>query len=199
MKLKYAIDAARGLADLHDVGVVHADLTIRQYLVYDDNDNDSSGGKRLQLGDFNQGIILQMNTTSSSSNSSMNKPTTTACTFTMTNNYGTTRAPEEYKHELQTKAVDIWSLGSILHHILTGQKVWSEYNKNKAQNAVMDGKLPRVSQAILKSTDPIDELLLKARDMCYVYDPGGRANAREVVLLLETGLKQRTEGRNVVV
>ena len=185
------------------MGVVHADLTIRQYLVYDDDDNDSSGRKRLQLGDFNQGIILQMNTTTSSSSnsnsSSMNKLATTACTFKMTNNYGTTRAPEEYKHEYQTKAVDIWSLGSILHHILTGQKVWSEYNKNKAQNAVMDGKLPRVSQAILKSTDPIDELLLKARDMCYVYDPGGRANAREVVLLLETGLKQRTEGRNIVV
>ena len=189
-RLKYALDAANGLADVHDIGVVHADLTIKQYLVQNDD--------ILQLNDFNRAIMLQRNTTiaSSSTNKTKNnqRRTTDACTFIMTHNYGTTRAPEEYKHHPQTISVDVWSLGSIIHHILTGNKVWKELKKNKAQQSVIDGKLPRISSVILNSTDPVDVLLMKARDMCYVYDPKKRASARQVANFLHEGWKKLSAG-----
>jgi len=193
-RLKYALDASNGLADVHDIGVVHADLTIKQYLVQNEDDNTHH---TLQLNDFNRAIMLQRNTTLSSSSTTTNTKnihnqgrTSNACTFVMTHNYGTTRAPEEYKHHPQTISVDVWSLGSIIHHILTGNKVWKELKKDKAQQSVIDGKLPRISSVILNSTDPVDVLLMKARDMCYVYDPRKRATARQVAAFLHEGWKE---------
>ena len=55
-RMKYALDAAKGLADVHDIDVVHGDLTVNQYLV---------GNGTLQLGDFNRGILLRKNSTDS--------------------------------------------------------------------------------------------------------------------------------------
>ena len=186
-RLKYALDAANGLADVHDIGVVHADLTIKQYLVQNDD--------TLQLNDFNRAIMIQRNTTISSLSSITNtKNNHHHCTFVMTHNYGTTRAPEEYKHHPQTISVDVWSLGSIIHHILTGNKVWRELKKDKAQQSVIDGKLPRISSVILNSTDLVDVLLMKARDMCYIYDPWKRASARQVATFLHEGWKKLSAG-----
>jgi len=170
-RLKYAMDAAIGLADIHEIDVVHADLTIKQYMVRNGT---------LQLGDFNQGILLRRNSTAPDS----------ACSFQMTKNYGTTRAPEEYSHKPQTSAVDVFSLGSILYHILTGRKVWSKYKKNKAQNAVIKGMLPKIDQSILNSSDPVDKLLKEALDMCYIYEPSKRATAREVATFLHKSWKE---------
>ena len=170
-RLKYAVDAANALAEIHDLGVVHADLTINQYLI--------DQHETLQLGDFNRGIYLRENITAPGSE----------CTFLMTENYGTTRAPEEYMHKPQTKAVDIWSLGSILYHLLTGNKVWGQTKKNRAQEAVALGKLPEIDQTILNSADPVDKILKQALDMCYVYDANKRSTAREVASFLQQGLE----------
>lgn len=171
-RLKYAVEAASGLADLHDIGVVHADLTVRQYMLRNGV---------LELGDFNRGIFLRKNTTAS-----VDIP----CTFLMTDNYGVTRAPEEYMHKPQTMAVDVWSLGSILYHLLTGTKVWSDLKKNQAQDAVIQGKLPHVSERFLESSDPVDKLLLEAFHMCSIYEPSQRATAREVATILKNGLER---------
>lgn len=168
-RLKYAIDASKGLAAIHDINVVHADLTVKQYLVWNG---------RLQLGDFNQGILLSRNSSAPDS----------ACTFQMTKNYGTTRAPEEYSHKPQTSAVDVWSLGSVLYHILTGKKVWgNNYKKQEAQGAVVKGMLPEIDKSILNSSDPVDKLLKDAFGMCSIYEPSQRATAREVATYLEKG------------
>ncbi|KAL9179449.1 hypothetical protein ACHAXT_008739 [Thalassiosira profunda] len=174
VRLKYAVDAAAALADLHYLGVVHADLTVKQYMI---------GDGRLQLGDFNRGIFLERNATAPD----------TACTFQMTDNYGTTRAPEEYKHEPQTIAVDVWSLGSIIFHLLTGRKVWDKTKKNEAQEAVVGGLLPEIDATIVNASDPVNGVLMKALDMCWVYEPSKRATAREVASFLqESWHKQRS-------
>mmetsp|Transcript_12909 Transcript_12909/g.22719 ORF Transcript_12909/g.22719 Transcript_12909/m.22719 type:complete len:486 (+) Transcript_12909:34-1491(+) len=170
-RLTYAMDAAKGLADIHDIGVVHADLTIKQYMIRNGT---------LQLGDFNRGILLRRNSTAPD----------TACTFQMTNNYGTTRAPEEYMHKPQTSSVDVWSLGSLLFNLLTGNKVWSRHKKNKAQEAVIQGLLPEIDKTILNSSDPVDKLLKKALDICYVYDPSKRSTARLVASFLQEGWEE---------
>ena len=86
--------------------------------------------------------------------------------------------------------MDVWSLGSIIYHLLTGKKVWSEYSKNKAQESVIMGKLPKISKSIQNSTDPVDILLKKAMDMCYIYEPSQRATARKVATFLDNGWKE---------
>lgn len=188
-RLAYAIDASAAVADLHDAGVVHADLTVRQFVI-------RNGG--LQLGDFNRGILLERNLTAARLG---DDGSASWCTFRMTSNYGVTRAPEEYRHVPQTRAVDVWSLGSIIHHLLTGSKVWSGsgLTKSQVQDAVAGGRLPEVDRAILRGSDPVDAILKRAIDMCYVYEPSERATAREVASFLQSSreglrLEEGSEG-----
>jgi serine/threonine protein kinase len=172
-RLRQVADAAAGLADVHDIAVVHGDVAAKQYIVWNGS---------LRLGDFNQGILLRRNTTAPDA----------ACTFARPVNDGTTRSPEEYRHVRQTSAVDVWSLGSLLHHVLTGRKVWSQSGKKKkaVQAAVVAGLLPKIGKDVRQSADPVDKLLMQALDMCQVYDPSKRASAREVASFLQRGVEE---------
>ncbi|KAL7530746.1 hypothetical protein ACHAWF_003502 [Thalassiosira exigua] len=170
-RLKYASDAATALADVHDLGVVHADLTVRQYMIRDGSP---------ELADFNRGVVLERNVTD---------PHGSRCTFLMTENYGTTRAPEEYLHRPQTSAVDVWSLGSVLYRILTGTKPWGKVKKHQAQEAVARGERPEIPPEVSNGTDLVDKMLMRALDLCYVYDPSKRATAREVATFLQNGME----------
>ena len=170
-RLKYAMDAAKGLADVHDIDVVHGDLTVNQYLV---------GNGTLQLGDFNRGILLRKNSTDSNNS---------FCTFVELQPFATMSAPEVYKNEPKTSAIDVWSLGSVLYHILTGRRVWSGVKASHARGGIILGKLPHISSSILNSSDPVDKILKYALDMCYIYDPSQRATAKEVATFLGNNFK----------
>jgi serine/threonine protein kinase len=171
-RLKYAVDAAKGLADVHDIDVVHGDLTVNQYLVM-------SG--TLQLGDFNRGILLRKNVTDRNDS---------FCRFAELQQFATMSAPEVYKNEPKTSAIDVWSLGSVLYHILTGRRVWSDKKADRARDAIVRGELPHISSSILNSPDPVDKILKDALDMCYIYDPSLRATAKEVTAFLDNSHKE---------
>ncbi len=170
-KLKLMVDAAKGLADIQsDVipSIVHGDLTSKQYMFVNGV---------LQLGDFNQAVLLRRNSTSPE----------TACKFhRIDRDYGVFRSPEEYSHLPQTASVDVWALGSIIYHVLTGKKVWkSQYSKREAEKAMIRGELPVIEDSIVNSSDPVDQALLSAFYMCYTYDPQTRPMAKEVATYLE--------------
>jgi hypothetical protein len=171
-RLKYALDAAKGLADVHDIDVVHGDLTVNQYLVLNGT---------LQLGDFNRGILMRKNSTDSNNS---------FCRFVELQPFATMSAPEVYKNEPKTSAVDVWSLGSVLYHILTGRRVWSGVKAGHARGDIILGKLPHISSSILNSSDPVDKILKYALDMCYIYDPSQRATAKEVATFLGNSFKE---------
>jgi len=165
------VDAAKGLAAIHgdDIpSIVHGDLTSKQYMFVNG---------MLQLGDFNQAILIKRNSTSPD----------TACTFHRIDpDYGVFRSPEEYSHKPQTTAVDVWALGSIIYHALTGKQVWKDqYKKRDAEKAMIRGELPLIDDVIVNSSDPVDQALLKAFYMCYTYDPQKRPSAKEVASYLE--------------
>ena len=175
-RLTYAVEAAKGLADIHGIGLVHGDLTINQYLITN---------ATLQLSDFNRCVVLRSNHTDQNN---------TFCTFDVLQQFGKFTAPEVYKNEPKTSAIDVYSLGSIVYHILTGKSVWSckKCSMDKARDAIVMGQRPHISSKVLNSTDPVDSILMEALDMCYMYNPSQRATAKEVATFLENRQKTLT-------
>jgi serine/threonine protein kinase len=191
-RLQIAMEVAHGLADVHDLGLVHGDLTVNQYFV----GNEDVGGV-LQLADFNRAIFPKVNVTTIDTNLTRSQTTTTTTTPTACKiqlpSLGNPRSPEEYKDETQlTNAVDVWALGSILYRLLTGNTVWSrnDYTKEEVQERVLKGVLPRISNSILNSTDPVDKVMVEALDMCYTYDPSERPSARDISVFLTTAWRK---------
>ena len=182
-RLKLMVDAAKGLADIHgdDIpSIVHGDLTSKQYMFVNGT---------LQLGDFNQAILIKRNITSPDK----------ACKFHRIDpDYGIFRSPEEYSHLPQTAAVDVWALGSIIYHILTGKRVWkSQYIKRDAEQAMIRGELPVIDDSIKNSPDPVHQALLNAFYMCYTYNPQKRPSAKEVARYLEERWLELSDGDGV--
>lgn len=171
-RLKYAFEAAAGLAAVHDIdgegmsSVAHGDLKGGQYLFVDDE---------LKLGDFNRGRFLRRNSTAPD----------TGCTYTIGKNDAAFRSPEEYEYLPQTSAIDVYALGSILYQLLTGKEVWYDTDTKKAQKYIRRGKLPAIPDRLLDSKDPVDIALREAISMCYKFDPKKRAKASEVASFLE--------------
>jgi len=99
-----------------------------------------------------------------------------------------------------TEKVDIYALGNLLFRFATGKTPWREMADNshdakltqeqKAHIAQlkMKGKTPKVPDETLRK-DPYINLLLKAMDMCYRFNPKERPTAREVLEFLKVGKK----------
>ena len=90
------------------------------------------------------------------------------------------RSPEEYLYVPETAAIDIWALGSIFVELVTGYGVWHGYETEDAQQRIARGKLPRYKKYIDNVTDPINEILIKAVEKCWVFQPKDRPKAGEV-------------------
>ena len=98
--------------------------------------------------------------------------------------------------------MDIYALGNLLFRFATGKAPWREMADNsrakltqeqKAHIAQlkMKGKTPKIPEEVLKLKlkDPYINLLLKAMDMCYRFNPKERPTAREIVEFLKVGKK----------
>jgi serine/threonine protein kinase len=192
-KLRYSLDAAMGLADVHDADVVHGDLHAEQYLIATADDavgyEEEGETISLRIGDFNRGILLRRNITGSySSNKSI-----AYCTFLRMR--GTTaRPPEEFNRIPQTRASDVWSLGTVIYQVLTGHRVWRDYDddKDEARDLTARGvfRFNRNDRWVLNSTDPVDNILRQTLDMCFIYDPRERSSSRDVANYLNAHWKE---------
>ena len=101
------------------------------------------------------------------------------------------RAPEEYiKEAPQTAAIDVWALGSIFVEVISGLPVWFGYENEVAQKAILEGIQPPFREQIKNPSDPINEVLLKAIDMCWVYKAKDRPKAGVVLEYLKKESKR---------
>mmetsp|Transcript_16300 Transcript_16300/g.24159 ORF Transcript_16300/g.24159 Transcript_16300/m.24159 type:complete len:467 (-) Transcript_16300:466-1866(-) len=169
-KLQLATQVAQGLADAHNIdgdgisSMSHGDFKIDQYI---------NIGGIFKLNDFNRGRFIRWD-------SKKLEP----CTYTIEYNDGKYRSPEEYKYIPETAAIDVWALGSIFYKILTGHSVWRGTEEEEAQRLIAEGKLPQIPNEYRESEDPVDQVLLQAIQMCYVYEPRVRPKAGTVAAYL---------------
>jgi Protein kinase domain. len=94
------------------------------------------------------------------------------------------RSPEEFKEDWQTEKIDVFSLGNIIYAIITGSLPFEEMDVKDAQEMVKNGILPKLKGSFIHSDHPIDNVLVKAMDMCFEYDWRKRARAHQVRDLL---------------
>lgn len=101
------------------------------------------------------------------------------------------RAPEEYKYEPETEKIDVFSLGYVLYFLLTNNFPFEDMKTVEANDYVAQGgRLNVTDEDILGSTHIFDTTVLKAMDMCFVYDPKDRPSAREVANFLHRAVQQ---------
>jgi hypothetical protein len=117
-KVEMALAMARSLAALHELGVVHSDVTVYQWLRSDtdtithmNNNNDQhQRRRRIMLNDVNSAEILRWN-----------DETSQYCPYWARYDWGRYKAPEEYIGGYQDAAVDVWAMGNLLYGLLTGE------------------------------------------------------------------------------
>lgn len=187
-KLSLAYQAAAGLADLHDTdamrdangeiisaSMVHADIKSDQFI--------NIGGV-YKLNDFNRCRFMRRYRNSAKSGGGDGKP----CGFTVGNNSGTGRSPEEYAYEVEAEGIDIYSLGNIFYTILTNLDPFDDYDEKEAIRAIMKGERPEVPAPQLKSNDPVDVVLRKVMHQCWKHKPDDRPRARALADFLSKEL-----------
>ena len=177
-KVQIAIQVMDALATVHNVdregraSFAHSDITTDQYL--------SVGDDNFILNDFNRMRAI-----------GWDKAKDEACGFTISNNPGNWRSPEEYRYDSETEKVDIYSAGNVLYQVLTLQEPFEleGFSEKQVHKAVMEGDRPHISQSLYRdSDDPKIQALVRAIDLCWKQDPRERPTAREVVDLLQSAL-----------
>jgi serine/threonine protein kinase len=165
--LELATQASMGLADAHNIdkeGVAsfaHTDIDAGQYVKI---------GKLYKLNDFNRARFVAWNITTNS----------TTCGYRVGQNGGKNRSPEEFMLKLQSEKVDVYALGSLFYHILTGHEIFKNTPQGEAQELVKQGLRPKLSDDVQHSTDINIVAIKEAMRMCFLQDPVERPTARQV-------------------
>jgi len=128
----YIAEVTSAISHLHSIGVIHRDLKLENILL------DGRGHTRLtDFGTAKTGMT--------------NETTTTGMCGTL--DY---MAPEILARQEYGFSVDWWSLGIILHEMLTGKMLFRHRNRQKFEQNIMnndlklDNKLPKHAKGILK-------------------------------------------------
>ena len=81
--------------------------------------------------------------------------------------------------------VSLQALGSIFVELATGHGVWHGVATKEAQKRIAAGELPPILETLSTSTDQVNQVLWRAIEMCYVYEPKERPNAKVVADFLK--------------
>lgn len=174
-KLIVSYQVASGISDVHNIegngrpSIAHTDITTSQFVFSDG---------RYKLNDFNRCRFI-----------AWNEKTNKQCKFHVGNNPGNFRSPEEYKYEMETEKIDVYSMGNVFYSLLTELWPFQDDNSEDAQRRVRNGKRPHISTRFRDSDDPAVKALLMAITMSWRQDPEQRATALEVKEFLQSQLK----------
>ena len=177
MKLKLAVSVATGVADMHELSadlvgdnrpaIVHYDLNPRNVAIV-------KGGLP-KLNDFNVAHFLKWN-----------PRTNETCGFEGRLHEPWWRAPEEVSRNGTgplTSAIDVYSLGNLLFHILTTHSPRGKmkaFRMEEVRKDVLQGIPPHIPTEYATAADPASVAIRKAMNKCFAREPGDRAPAREI-------------------
>ncbi|KXN82486.1 3-phosphoinositide-dependent protein kinase B [Leucoagaricus sp. SymC.cos] len=122
----YAIGIARGLTHLHSRDIIHGDLTPKNVLIHIDED-----GKIMpEISDFGRAKILNVRGYTGSLNTTRRYTAPEVLFETHTLESPTITIPPERANEILSKESDVWSLGMVLLHVLSGVEPYHGLNEN---------------------------------------------------------------------
>jgi hypothetical protein len=172
-KIDMAMDLLKGLKDLHELKIVHADIQAKQFLL-DPNDG-------LKVNDFNRCRFLPKNDKNGDS-----------CSVKIPSAPGGNRSPEEYELSKLDEKIDIFSAGNVLYGILTGQKPWVDVPSDTVRRNVMHGTLPPfpVEYDIGSIEEAFSKLIYKAYEFNAKKRPSANELLHDFALLRERAMKR---------
>lgn len=183
-KLRVAVQVSKAISDLHTFNgevpaVVHSDLMHTQFIKV---------GDVYKLNDFNRCHLMFWNSTSNDGTCPYYFPTKNAWIF---------RSPEELNYEEQTEKIDVYQMGNIFHVILYGAVPLEDLKEKKGtryvQKLVGEGKRERLRGRLENEDHPVNRLLIKAIEMCWVQDWKERSTSTEVEKFLNKHFKRITK------
>ncbi|MBI2389395.1 MAG: serine/threonine protein kinase [Deltaproteobacteria bacterium] len=179
------------LAVMHDARIVHRDLKPENVMVVVGRDDDGDAAEIVKLCDF--GIAKQVKTQEPPKDPTQ-PPATATATLTIAGSLVGTpdyMAPEQAKGDPLDGRSDLYSVGVILYHMLTGQLPFKSSNSVKLLLAHINQK-PTPPTTLRAAADPaLEAICLRALEK----DPKARfADAREMRAALRDALGLRESG-----
>jgi hypothetical protein len=168
--LELAIQVTNSVADLHSIesrgghsAFVHGDIKPDQFILAEDG--------KFKLNDFNKGHLMYWNTTSN----------TETCPYSFKRGRPHSFvSPEEYLNADRNEMSDTYAVGNVIYTLLTDETPFEDYEQEEAQEFVERGRKPELSDDVLRSDDPVDQALIEAMRMCFVYDWKDRYSSIEI-------------------
>src|SRR5882762_4485423 len=145
--LDYALQAARGLAAAHDIGVVHRDLKTENLFVTKDG--------QLKILDFG---LAKLTRSEGGSNTSTAEaaPVTEAGTVFGTVGY---MSPEQVRGQNTDHRSDIFSFGAILYELFSGKRAFSGDSQADTMSAILHQDPPELARATPPVNPAVDHTI----------------------------------------
>ena len=183
--LQYGLGVSQALADLHEGGILHTDLSASNVLI----------GPEMEviLHDFDQAALLTHGESSSLS-----------CGVRMhdekCDHY---RSPEkcQFDDQVLTTKSDVYGLGGLLYFLLSGATPYSFPEIDDLEvvrSKIRSGTLPQYPLHIELSKSKAITALKEIAHQCLRFEPENRPEAKEVAKLIEAVLLEYDEGEERV-